>query len=67
MGVHKDACCFVAHADEVFYSTAGFGLVGRGRGGKCHQLRLPASDNMDEFVAQIASRAKSGVQIFGDE
>ncbi|WP_158134601.1 UDP-N-acetylmuramate:L-alanyl-gamma-D-glutamyl-meso-diaminopimelate ligase [Vibrio navarrensis] len=63
-GVHKETlAASLVHADEVFlFQPPGLDWSVEAVAAQCRQPAL-TSDNMDEFVAQIASRAKSGVQI----
>jgi UDP-N-acetylmuramate: L-alanyl-gamma-D-glutamyl-meso-diaminopimelate ligase len=63
-GVHKETlAASLAHADEVFlFQPPGLDWSVEAVAAQCQQPAF-TSDNMDEFVAQIASRAKSGVQI----
>ncbi|KJR23858.1 UDP-N-acetylmuramate:L-alanyl-gamma-D-glutamyl-meso-diaminopimelate ligase [Vibrio navarrensis] len=63
-GVHKETlAASLAYADEVFlFQPPGLDWSVEAVAAQCHQPAF-TSDNMDEFVAQIASRAKSEVQI----
>ncbi|WP_436322769.1 UDP-N-acetylmuramate:L-alanyl-gamma-D-glutamyl-meso-diaminopimelate ligase [Vibrio cidicii] len=63
-GVHKETlAAALAHADEVFlFQPPGLDWSVEAVAAQCQQPAF-TSDNMNEFVAQIASRAKSGVQI----